>query len=204
MLPLARRAMLPLALRVALPKLGAPAVRPTVPLLVRGVARGDDRAMLSTGPSTAQLPRPVDTPWDFLSDVQQSAALVLGWTPETWGDGMHVPPLSAGLSDEQKLAVRELGYTSGADWDQLPRGWVDVAVDTEAVDNPSLDTDWSGSGSSEQDDRESTGATSGLRGVALRLLAAILSGAALCVGADTAGLLPNATEAPTPTAKDAD
>jgi hypothetical protein len=187
MLPLARRTMLPLGRRVALPKLGAPAVRRAVPLLVRGVARFD-RATLATGPSAAQLPRPVDTAWDSLSDTQQSAAMVLGWTPETWGDGMHLPPLSAGLSDEQKLAVRELGYTS---------------VDTEEVDTPRLDTDWSGD-SSEQADPGSTGTTSGLRGVALRLLAAILTGAALCVGADTAGLLPDGHEAPTPAATDAD
>ena len=202
MLPLARRAMLPLGRRVAPPKLGAPAVRRAVPLLVRGVARVD-RATLATGPSAAQLPRPVDTAWDSLSDAQQSAAMVLGWTPETWGDGMHLPPLSAGLSDEQKLAVRELGYTSAADWDQVPRGWVDVGVDTEEVDTPRLDTDWSGS-SSEQADSGSTGATSGLRGVALRLLAAILTGAALCVGADTAGLLPDGHEAPKPAAANAD
>jgi hypothetical protein len=198
MLLLARRAMMPLGRRVALPKLGVP-VRP-VPLLVRGVV---DRA-LTTGPSSAvQLPRPGDTAWESLNESQQSAAVVLGWSPETWASGMHVPPLSSGLSGEQKLAVCELGYASAADWDQVPRGWIDPELEEEA-DNPRSGADWSGIVDSAQGDpgsasaSGSSGAASGLRGVALRLLVAILTGAALCIGAETAGLLPDAPEPPKP------
>ena len=98
MLLLARRAMMPLGRRVALPKLGVP-VRP-VPLLVRGVV---DRA-LTTGPSSAvQLPRPGDTAWESLNESQQSAAVVLGWSPETWASGMHVPPAALQKAEDPDL-----------------------------------------------------------------------------------------------------
>ena len=205
MLPLAQRGMLPLARRTSLPLARCTTLRQLAPvhapLLVRGAA-GTYGAMLSTGQSAVQRPQPVDTAWESLTDAQQSAAVVLGWSPETWSDGMHVPPLSTGLSAEQELAVRELGYTSVDDWDQIPRAWVDAGIDAEELDEPTSNTDWSGTGSSEHDDAETGGgATSALRGMVLRLLAAVLTGAALCVGAEASGLLPDAAENPKPATK---
>lgn len=180
-----------------------PAQALSVPLLVRAGPAAASVATQATGPSATRGPQPVDTSWESLSDTQQSAAIGLGWSPETWADGLHVPPLSSGLSASQKLAVRELGYSSDNDWDQVPRGWVDAGSSTEEVEEPEVQTDWSGSGRSQQSDQGSTssGATSGLRRVTLRLLAAILAGAALCVGAETAGVLPDdAPEPPKPEA----
>jgi len=183
-LPLARRA-LPLARRPQQRRLAA-AGRSHQPL----------RSLATTSGAAPEKPCPIDTAWDALSEGQQSAAIVLGWTQETWGDGLHVPPLSSGLSAKQTTAVRDLGYLSVEDWDALPRGWVEAGSAAPEEEEPAPDTDWSGTGSDQHEqggDSSSTGGISrGLSTMALRLLAAVIAGAALCVGAEEVGLLPDA------------
>ena len=136
------------------------------------------------------------TLWDTLTEGQQDAAVVLGWTPETWADALFVPPLASGLSSAQRAAVTKLGYSNLADWDALDRGWLDTETAEEEAD---AGTDWSGRGrkkaGSEEESSGSRAPRSALWGPVLRLLAAGVAGAALCFAAEEAGVLPEAPPA---------
>ena len=124
-----------------------------------------------------------------MSAEQQDAAGELGWSPESWRDGMHVIPLSAKMSSSERSAIEALGHTAES-WDAIPRAWA-AAEPVEATDDGA---GWRGDGSAREEAGGGAGAAGdgGARPFVLRLLAAALGGAALCIAAEEAGLLPEA------------
>jgi len=123
-----------------------------------------------------------------MSAEQQDAAGELGWSPESWRDGMHVIPLSAKMASSERSAIEALGHTAES-WDAIPRAWA-AAEPVEATDDGA---GWRGDGSAREEARGGAGAgDGGARPFVLRLLAAALGGAALCIAAEEAGLLPEA------------
>ena len=142
----------------------------------------------TTTRSGCPVATPGATSWDGMSAEQQDAAGELGWSPGSWRDGMHVIPLSAKMTSSELSAIEALGHTVES-WDAIPRAWA-AAEPVEATDDGA---GWRGDGSAREEARGGAGAgDGGARPFVLRLLAAALGGAALCIAAEEAGLLPEA------------
>ena len=143
----------------------------------------------TTTRSGCPVATPGATSWDGMSAEQQDAAGELGWSPGSWRDGMHVIPLSAKMTSSELSAIEALGHTAES-WDAIPRAWA-AAEPVEATDDGA---GWRGDGSAREEAGGGAGAAGdgGARPFVLRLLAAALGGAALCIAAEEAGLLPEA------------
>ena len=186
--PIAAAARAPRPLRLAgplPPHRGLCAATPATPRDPTGSSRGVDPPR-GVDPVRAT---PGATEWEGMSAEQQDAAGALGWSPESWRDGMHVIPLSAKMSSAERAAIEALGHTAES-WDAIPRAWA-AAEPVEATDDGA---GWRGDGSAREEAGGSGGAAGdgGARPFVLRLLAAALGGAALCIAAEEAGLLPEA------------